>query len=606
MFRLIWLWLFFFTLYCYGMTVTARPFSEPMPQCRYLITNAPYDTPGTLPNKGWKNDGKRMLSLGYRFDTDVWLRCSFTNETARPLTRILEMANPHLGLVTLFEKNRRETKGRLTPDERQRLTPSFVLHWQPGETKTVFLKIQSPVSSFIVKPILWTPKAFEKHTAMKHLFLGLFFGAMGALLIYNLFILIFTKDPAYFWYCAYVAGILAHQLFYTGILETYILHEPITRRFFIDFLIALSLVFIPLFTRSFLYTAKTMPRIDKILKLLPFYILLTSLAPHPTLMISLLIPLAPFFVFVAIYGLMLGIRQAKFYAAGWISVAVAMTAMGLVNLGYLPSLSNFPYLPQVGLVFEALIFSIGLADRINTLEREKEEASWQLIQLQRDEQKRLRRMVEERTEDLKQALQEKEMLFKEIHHRVKNNLQMIVSLLRLQSRKTENGKCREILKTANTRIGSLSKLHEMLYRAENLQMIDTREYFASIVKELMATNAPESERVRADYAVTANIDTDRAIYCGLIVNELVTNALKYAFGRKDNGRVEIAFFDEGENFVLVVADNGLGFDQEANRSSMGLTLVDALVRQQLKGSVRYLRERGTRVVITFPRQISSE
>ena len=251
----------------------------------------------------------------------------------------------------------------------------------------------------------------------------------------------------------------------------------------------------------------------------------------------------------------------------------------------------------MGFAFEALIFSIGLADRINTLKAEKEAADRELINYHKEEQVRLQEMVEKRTEELTRALEEKSLLLKEVHHRVKNNLQMVASLLQLQSSGTEDKKTKNIIVSAQSRIDSMGKLHELLYRGSSIAQVDTKLYFKHIVEKLV-TNY-RLKNIEAEYDITADLDADRAIYCGLIINELVTNTLKYAFG-DEGGYISISLKKDLKNYTLGIEDNGIGMEKSSKNGSIGLVLVNALVSKQLKGAINISVKNGTRFEIVFP------
>jgi PAS domain S-box-containing protein len=204
---------------------------------------------------------------------------------------------------------------------------------------------------------------------------------------------------------------------------------------------------------------------------------------------------------------------------------------------------------------------------------------------------------------LKTSLQEKEVLLQEVHHRVKNNLQVISSLLNLQSQYIENQTVLEIFKESQQRIHSMSLIHEKLYRSENLASVD----FGAYIRELAAFLLRSQKRSGQQISLSIQTDEvflkiDTAVPCGLILNELVTNALKHAFPYSQSGeiRVELRAVNAGW-FQLIVADNGIGlpasFDFKAT-SSLGLYLVNSLVKQ-LNGNINLNQNQGTEFRISF-------
>jgi len=160
-------------------------------------------------------------------------------------------------------------------------------------------------------------------------------------------------------------------------------------------------------------------------------------------------------------------------------------------------------------------------------------------------------------------------------------MQMIISLLRLQSNKIVDENAKDILKTAQNRIGSISKLHELLYKKNEVSKIDTKNYFVSIVNEILKSTT-NSKNIEIVFDINADLNMAKAIYCGLIVNELVTNSIKHAFG-KNGGKIEISLYKENYKYILLVEDNGKGFDPSKKSDSIGLLLVKTLSSMQLKG-----------------------
>jgi len=180
---------------------------------------------------------------------------------------------------------------------------------------------------------------------------------------------------------------------------------------------------------------------------------------------------------------------------------------------------------------------------------------------------------------LRASLAEKEVLLKEIHHRVKNNMQVISSLIQLQSYALFDERDTELLKETQQRIRAMAQLHELLYRSRDLGSINVAEYLEALVRELAFGSGREMPEIRAE---GHRLALDEAVPLGLIANELVQNALKHAYPKDQPGFVAVSFSRSGEDWVLEVSDRGKGpppgFDPASARS-MGLTLVRSLAEQ---------------------------
>jgi len=206
-------------------------------------------------------------------------------------------------------------------------------------------------------------------------------------------------------------------------------------------------------------------------------------------------------------------------------------------------------------------------------------------------------------EQIKASLKEKEVLLKEIHHRVKNNLQAISSLLYLQSKNIVDERTLEMFQDGRNRVRSMALVHERLYQSGDLARVDFAEYTQSLANSLFRSYGVNSNIIKLKINVDGVfLGIDTAIPCGLIINELVSNSLKHAFpnGREGEIRIELCSDNDGQ-FTLMVSDNGVGFPENLdfrNTKSLGLQLVNTLVAQ-LEGTVELDRSGETAFRITF-------
>jgi PAS domain S-box-containing protein len=211
-----------------------------------------------------------------------------------------------------------------------------------------------------------------------------------------------------------------------------------------------------------------------------------------------------------------------------------------------------------------------------------------------------------RAEELVRAsLREKELLLKEIHHRVKNNLQITSSLLRLQLGKVSDENTRRVLRESQDRIRSMALVHEMLYRSPDLSRVDFREYLETLVRQLFRSHSVDVDRIRYTIAVDeGTLGIDVAMPCALIVNELVANSLKHAFPSGRGGTIAVSLQSTAGEHLLRVADDGAGLPPKMDfrkTETLGLQLVRTLT-DQLGGRIeRRSTGDGTQFEIRFPR-----
>ena len=202
---------------------------------------------------------------------------------------------------------------------------------------------------------------------------------------------------------------------------------------------------------------------------------------------------------------------------------------------------------------------------------------------------------------LQQTLEEKDVLIKEVHHRVKNNLQVIISLLNLQSYHFKNKQILKFIQDSKHRILSIAEVHENLYQSSNLSKIEFSRYIHSVTKGLMNAYST-NQNVKLTLQIEPfDLDINYAVPCGLIINELTTNALKHAFPDKRSGNIIIRCEKRNNTVELEIRDNGIGIPDNIplqSKKSMGMTLVNILT-EQINGSISIKREKETSIKITF-------
>jgi PAS domain S-box-containing protein len=206
-------------------------------------------------------------------------------------------------------------------------------------------------------------------------------------------------------------------------------------------------------------------------------------------------------------------------------------------------------------------------------------------------------------EKIRQSLQEKEVLLKEVHHRVKNNLQVISSILNLQSSYVKDTATLNILKESQNRIKSMAFIHESLYQTKDFSSINFSEYVVNLAHNLIQSYSNFDNEIKLNLDIqNVFLNLDLAIPCGLIINEIVSNALKYAFvDKKYDCEVTVSMSLDDENLILIVGDNGIGLPKEIdyrNTQSLGLQLVVTLT-DQLNGTIKMESEKGTKYTIIF-------
>ena len=207
-------------------------------------------------------------------------------------------------------------------------------------------------------------------------------------------------------------------------------------------------------------------------------------------------------------------------------------------------------------------------------------------------------------ESLKKMLAEKEILLKEVHHRIKNNMTTVSSLLSLQASNSKEPAVARALEDANIRLGSMVVLYDKLYKSTNFGELSIKEYLDQLVDEIMA-NFPNRGSVVIEKRIEdLAVDAKKLQTLGIIVNELLTNIMKHAFAGRERGSISISADSIDERITLVIEDDGKGIPESVdfeNSAGFGLTLV-GLLTKQLEGTIQIKRVRGTRIVLVFGRR----
>ncbi|MBW7867999.1 MAG: sensor histidine kinase [Brumimicrobium sp.] len=203
---------------------------------------------------------------------------------------------------------------------------------------------------------------------------------------------------------------------------------------------------------------------------------------------------------------------------------------------------------------------------------------------------------------LEESLKEKETLLKEIHHRVKNNMQIISSILRIQNSYIKDETIKGALSDSVSRINSMSAIHEKLYTSKNFASIDFKSYLSELISNIIQTYKSDPN---LHIEINTEIDSfclniNQAIPCGLLVNEIFTNAVKYAFKNRTEGKICVRVEEKDKLVHLTIKDNGIGFTPNFNNSeTVGLQLIESLV-EQLEGSMDVVSQNGVSYLIRFP------
>jgi len=548
------------------------------------------------------SNDKITLGYGYSPDFTVWVKLVLKNDTNKRIDKIIEYDNTLTTNIIFYDGKSSYQDGLLHIDKQRRfINPIFYTTVESNSIRTYYFKLSSNVTALIIKLNLWNTKKFYINEVEHQFILALFFGSMLILAIYNVVIYFVTQDKSYIYYVFYILGTIVHHLVYVGVAFIYFLPSHIIYYFVesASFIVSLPIFALAFFTKHFLNIPqyKIINLVLNTLLILMFISIIIFVFSDFLDNYRNIFPLivSVYLIYVTIYSAVKKNKQAYFILFGRFVIFFAFIFMYLSSKGLFNIYEYFEYFIEIAFVLEAIIFSIALSNKINTLQVERNKANERLFEQQQNEKERLKIQVSEKTLDLKEALDEKGILLKEINHRVKNNMQTIVSLIRLQNDKIDDEKYKDILNTIQNRINAMSHLHEILYQSDNIKDVNVNEYFVILIDELQYSFEHDIE---VKLNISVNLKIKQAIYCGLIFNELLTNSFKYAFP-DNNGKVDVKLYKNDNEVKLIVSDNGIGYEQATQSDTLGLLLIESLVKIHFKGTIDIKSEDGVTVEISW-------
>ena len=543
-----------------------------------------------------------LLNLGFNPNESLWIEFTLDNKTNQALRKTLEFSHKDIESVILYTKNSILKGGfRHYEENRKSLNPSFSIEINPHESETYYFKVQADIKPIGAAITLWNEVDFIPYTLTDKMYRLILLGMMLILLLYNTMLLLFIRDKVYLYYFFYLVSLIFLSNYYSGMISYYLLSPNLAIWATKLHTTAATIYIVPciLFTQEFL-KIKQFKFLNKLFNISLYSVIILGILSYDNWILdtntaTFLILFGILIVYSGFYALYKGVQEAKYYVFGWSLLLMSFVLLTLESWG-LYNVKNYPltYLLEITLVIEALLFSIALAHKIKITNNQKNLSDAKLILFQEKEKERLNILVTEKTHELKHSLTEKEILYKELNHRVKNNFMMILSLLKLQISRSKLLETKESLKVTESRIKSIANLYEMLLLNTEEINIETTNYLERIYQNI-ALNFQKD--VKINYDIQYEIELDSLIYVGLIFNELITNSFKYAFPN-NKGEIWVMLKQKDNQIFLTIKDNGQGF-KEKRKNSLGLTIVETLIKGQLLGTLNINSHDGTEVSMVW-------
>ena len=520
-----------------------------------------------------------------------------TNITNQAVEYYLQLNEPFMEIVDFHFDNATYHTGINTDVLMRRIQnplPTILIQFSPNETKDITIELMSRFGTF-GKLAFYNHEAYHQHELDYTTLFMLYFGAIGVMFLYNFFLFLSLRDKSYLYYILYVLIFGGWVFLYSGKSLHFITSQVY---YMLHFTTPLAFVFFASFSQMILQTKEFFPKIHILINFHIFVLIFLSFITIFNLEIGYKVAnIYGFFLFstliiTAIMGINKESQTAKFYLIALVFFIVTMLLVSLLAIGYIEYSFWGKYSFLGGSLVEITLFSFMLANRINRLKQEK-------LELQIDESKRLEKMVNEKTQTLVNMVEEREILLKEIHHRVKNNLQIINGLLGIQALKAFHEETKNMLSDSMSRIRSIALVHEYLYLKSNLRNIDTQEYIEKLI-EAISVGLVDGVEIETNIKEVA-IDLDTASNLGLIISEVILNGLKHGFPVTQIDKKIVITLDSSKNKqCLIIKDNGVGFDGVSKKKdSLGVKIISSLASKLKNSSYKYEKNSGTVFTLEF-------
>ncbi len=548
--------------------------------------------------------------LDFSLKTGVlWAKIELKNQNKTTSKYFLVANNPLIDTISFYyrKNNRWEVQhyGLMIATNQQPFkhhVPAIPILLNDTLPKTFYLKISSRMALDIPLAIIPESEFYQK-TKNEYLFIGILAGIILVIILYSLYMYYETKHRNYLLYSISASMTLCIQSFILGYTPYYFFVENRSLAFYFFFVsLYLGVCSLTLFTKSFLSINEedksSLYLLNSIIALSVLLIPIAFFVSFPTLAILSILLSFYYSIGILYTGAISWIKKNKlapFFTIAWIIYNVGLLSISLRVLDLIPTnwLSSNTGFACFFLEFTILFIALEYFRQL----QKKEDQQTQLAHT-----KKLNQEVTIKTQELSTALAQQNDLLSEIHHRVKNNLQVIYSLFNLQERRVKNAETKHILGTGKNRIKSMALVHEHLYKNDSFNQINVQNYLSELISYL--SNLYHRKVIIEQNIESISILNDLAIPVGLITTEVMSNSFKYAFPKDNNhNQITISFHQKNENYHLEIVDNGSGFNidryEEMNAKPLGIQLIKGLAKQ-LGGTVDIQTKQGSSFYFIFP------
>ncbi|WP_294966920.1 7TM diverse intracellular signaling domain-containing protein [Sulfurimonas sp.] len=541
---------------------------------------------------------------------NLWFKIDAKNSSLNE-EFVLYLSEPYFSEVVLYEKEddtwREDLNGlniALKDRSLSNHNPAFNIVIPKDANKVFYVKINSKLTTSGEFEI-YTKKHFNSLSGhYPDLLYMLYFGAILIISVINLFLYFKLRESIYIYYSGYTFFYVLWVASYSGL----ILYTPVASHFHKFIMVTpLFIMFLILFSSQFLNVKENLPK-----AYLPLNIFALSFG---LLSVLIVISFDPWFevmnslasvLFLVLFSTAISIfkktkdANVKYYLIIMTIYMITVSLMSAMANGWIQNNDINRYSFLYGSFFEILFFTLILTNRFYIFQKERLDMQQELIDIKNNEEVMLKAQIEDKTQDIKNLLNEKELLLKELYHRVKNNFHMIIGLLWIEEDSVQDKIIKNSYLKIISRINSMSIVHKYLYESDTFAHIDSKEYISEIISEVKNIYSGEVIVINKDIE-SFFIDINSAVELSMIINELLNNSIKHK--REDEDCViDISLMKKDTRITFIAQDNGLGFDIDKKNNGLGLKLIKQFSQKLPQAYYSFSFEYGTKFELSFVTQ----
>ena len=545
------------------------------------------------------------FSLGYLKDT-IWIKVNLKNKSFKEdfilslNEHFYEKANMHY-----FDKSENLWKtlknGVFTPIKERNIETSklaFNFKIQQNSSQTIFVELKAKYPYFGNIAVYSKDYFFASRILNIDSFFILQFGILLIIIIFNLFLWLSLKEKVYIYYVGYTFFALVYLINISGLLIYFDLQHYMYK---LHFSVSLCIIFLSLFSIEYFEANKYFKASVFVIKILilllfvfAFMMVAVSYSPWNNYMnhIITLILITLIISSIKIY------RKGQYFLKYYIFAISIYFSSAIIFILFLTGILEYNYFNRYAYLYflslEIIVFALILSNRYNIIKNEQIKTQNELISLQINQNKLLENEVEKKTLKLTKLVKERELLVKEVFHRVKNNFHVITAFLWFESKKDDNKhRFTELI----NRIKSMSLIHEYLCNSKDLIDINLKEYIDELVKTIIQTYSIPTLKINTNIE-NINLEFENIMSLGVVVNEIISNSIKH-HPKEKAIILDINCYKKNDSVILIIIDNGLGFDGNIQKTGLGLELIKDFINKLPNAKYSFYKENGTVFELSF-------